>query len=120
MLLVIADVYFSLRKWLRSSVSLRLLRCVIVFFRAIVDKFDRVSVLSTGHGSLTLLIGHEGLDLLNIIKLTIGETQVIPLIETSPDGGQTVRGHNIEELRHVENVEELDTISDIEPHPVSV
>ena len=45
---------------------------------------------------------------------------MISLIETSPDGRKRVRSGQIEELWHVEDVEELDTVSDIEPHPVSV
>ena len=104
----------------RSSVPLWLLRRIIVIFLAIVDKLDGVGVLSTGVGSLTLLIRHEGLDLFNIVELTISETQMISLIETSPDGRKRVRSRKIKELWHVEDVEELDTVSDIEPHPVSV
>ena len=104
----------------RSSVPLRLLRRVIVVFLAPVHQLDRVGILSTGVGSLTLLVGHEGLDLLDDIELTVSETQVIPLIETSPDWRDRVRRCQVEELRHVENVEELDTVSDVEPHPVSV
>ena len=108
------------RSFLRSSVPLRLLRRIVVVFLAPVNQFDRVCVLSTGVGALTLLVGHEGLNLLDVVELAIGETQVIPLVETAPDGRDRVRRCQVEELRQVENVEELDTVSDVEPHPVSV
>ena len=45
---------------------------------------------------------------------------MVSLIETSPDGRQGVGRGEEEELGHVEDVQELDTVSDIEPHPVSV
>ena len=45
---------------------------------------------------------------------------MISLIETPPDGRERVRGSEVEELWHVEDVEELDAVANIEPHPVSV
>ena len=45
---------------------------------------------------------------------------MVPLIGSSPDRSQQVRDNQIEELRHVQNVEELGSVSDVEPHPVSI
>ena len=45
---------------------------------------------------------------------------MIPFVETAPDGSDSVRGGQVEELREVEDVEELGTVTNIEPHPVTV
>ena len=45
---------------------------------------------------------------------------MVPLVGTSPDWGEQVRGSDEEELWNVEHVDELGSISDVEPHPVSV
>jgi len=45
---------------------------------------------------------------------------MVSLIETPPDGRDGIGCGQEEELREVEDVEEFDTISDIEPHPISV
>ena len=57
---------------------------------------------------------------LDIVDLTIRETNVVPFVETAPDGRQCVRARKEEKLRHVEDVEELGAVADIEPHPVTV
>ena len=103
-----------------SSVSLRLLRCIVVVLLAIVDEFGGVSVLPTGHGALTLLINDEGFDLLDVIEFAIGEPKMVPFVKATPDRGDCVGGCQVDELRHVEDVEELASVAHVEPHPVSV
>ena len=104
----------------RSSVSLGLLLRVIVLLFALVDNLDCISVLSTGVRFLTLLVGNEWLYFIDIIEFTIREPKMVSLIETSPDGRQSIRRCQEKELGHVENVEEFPAIADIEPHPISV
>ena len=79
-----------------------------------------VDIIPTSHGPLTLLIGHEGLDFINIIELTVSESQMISLIKTAPDWGEHVGCCQEHELREVEDVEELGAIADAKPHPISV
>ena len=45
---------------------------------------------------------------------------MVSLIGLVPHGRQEVRDDQVEELRHVDDVQELGTVADIEPHPVSV
>lgn len=110
------------REWLllRSSVPLRLFLRVVVLFFALVDKLDSISILPTGVGALPLLIGDEGLDFIDIVELTVCEPQVIPFVETAPDGRDGVRRSQVDELGKIEDVKELGTVADIEPHPVTV
>ena len=103
-----------------SSVSLGLLRGVVVLFLAAVDEFDCIGVLPTRHGSLTLLVGDKGLNFLNIVEFAVGEPKMVPLVETSPDGRNGVRRCQVDELGHVENVEEFGAVPHVEPHPVTV
>lgn len=104
----------------RSSVPLRLLRGIVVLFLAIVDQFNGVGVLSTGHWLLSLLVSHERLHFFDIIELTIRKSQMVPFIQTSPYRGKGVWGSQVEKLGHVKDVKELGTITHVEPHPVSV
>ena len=45
---------------------------------------------------------------------------MISLISFVPHWSKDVRDEQVEELRHVDDVQELGTIADIKPHPVSV
>lgn len=85
-----------------------------------IDKLDGIRVLPSGHGLLSLLVGNERLSLIDIITLTVGETQMVTLIGLSPSGRKQVRDDQVEQLRHVDDIEELCAVADIEPHPVSV
>jgi len=67
-----------------------------------------------------LLIGHEWLVLINIVELTVGKTNVVALVKTSPHWREDVENYEEEELGHVENVKELGSVPDIDPHPVAV
>ena len=68
-----------------SSVALRLLRDVVVLFFSIVNQFDRIGVLSPSEGSLSLLISNKGLVFIDVVKLTISESNVVALVSTTPD-----------------------------------
>ena len=105
---------------LRSSVALRLLRDIIIFLLAVVNKLNLVGVLATSHWFFSLLICDKRLILFNIINLTISKTDVIPLVHASPNRSQDVGSRNEEELGHVENVQELGTVANIEPHPITI
>lgn len=104
-----------------SSVSDGLLRDVIVLLLTGVYKFDSIRVLSPSGRFLSLLIGHEGFNLIDIISdFSICESQMVSLVESSIGGGHQVGQGQEEQLRHVENVEELSTVAHVEPHPVTV
>ena len=103
-----------------SSVSLGLLGHVVVVFFVVVDQLDRVGVLTSCQGLLAHLVGDEGLVLFDVIDLTVGETDVVPFVLTAPHGRQNVRAAQEEELGHVEDIQELGAVADIEPHPVTV
>ena len=103
-----------------SSISLGLLLGIIVLFWTVIDELDAVSVLSTSIGLLTLLVSHKWLDFINIVEFTVGESQMVSLIETSPNGGERIWSRQEKELWHVEDVEELGTVTHVEPHPISV
>ena len=45
---------------------------------------------------------------------------MVSLIGLVPHGCQDVRDDQVEELRHVDDVQELGTVADVKPHPVSV
>jgi hypothetical protein len=66
------------------------------------------------------LIGNEWLYFIDIISFTISKSQMVSLIESSVSWSKQVRDCQKEELWHIDNIEELGTISDIKPHPVSV
>ena len=104
----------------RSSVSLGLLLRVIVLLFSLVNNLDCIGILSTGVRSLTLLVGDEWLYFIDIIEFTIRKPKMVSLIETSPDRRESIRRCQEEELGHVENVEELPAVADIEPHPISI
>ena len=103
-----------------SSISLWLLGRVVKVFVAIVDELDCVGILSPGHGLLTHLIFDEGLGFLDIVKLSIRKTEMVSLIISTEAGGQDVRDCHKEELGHVDQVHELISVSDVEPHPIPV
>ena len=103
-----------------SSVSLGLLRSIVVLFFTVVDELDGISILPSSHRSFTLLVGNEGLNIFNIIELTISETDMVPLISSTPDRSDQVGGGHEEELRDVENENKLHTIALVEPHPIPV
>ena len=103
-----------------SSVSEGLLRNVIVFFFASIDELDSVGVLPSCEGLLSLLVSDEGLGFIDIITFTISESEMISLVSLVPHGGKQIRNDQVEQLRHVNDVQKLGTIADIEPHPVSV
>ena len=103
-----------------SSVSLGLLGHVVVLLLAVVDELDLVGVLAASHRLLSLLVGDEGLILLDVIDFAISETDVVPFVHASPHGRKDVGARDEEELGHVENVEELGAVADVEPHPVAV
>ena len=103
-----------------SSVSLWLLLGVIVLFGAVVDELDGVGILSTSVGALPLLVGHERLHLVDIVELTVRKPKMVPFVETPPDGRDCVGCSQVDKLGQVEDVEELDAVASVEPHPVSV
>jgi hypothetical protein len=103
-----------------SSVSERLLRNVIVFFLAVVYEFDSIRVLSSGERLLSLLIGNEGFGFIDVITFTFSKSEMVSLILSVPHRCQNVRNDQEEKLGHVDNVQELGTVADIKPHPVSV
>ncbi len=103
-----------------SSVSEGLLRNVIVFFLTSVNELDSVGVLPSSEWLLSLLISDEGLGLIDIITFTIGESEMVSLVSSVPHGRKKIRDDQVEQLRHVDDVQKLGTIADIEPHPVSV
>lgn len=68
-----------------------------------------------------MLVGNEGLDLIDIITdFTISESQMVSLVQSSVSGCKQVRNGEIEELWHVDDVEELGAVANVEPHPVTV
>jgi hypothetical protein len=69
-----------------SSVSDGLLGDVVVLLLAAIDELDGVGVLSPGERLLPLLVGDEWLGLIDLITLTVGETQMVALVGSSPDG----------------------------------
>ena len=103
-----------------SSVSLGLLRSIIVVFLTFVDKLHCISVLPSSHRLLALLVGDERLGVVNIIELSISETDMVPFVSSSPDGSEQVRSGHKHELGDVENENKLNTITLVEPHPISV
>ena len=103
-----------------SSVSLGLLRHVVVIFFVVVNKLDRISVLTSGQWLLTRLVSNEGFILFDIIDFTISETNVIPFVLTAPHWSQNVRTTQEKELWHVEHIKEFGAVTDVEPHPVTV
>ena len=103
-----------------SSVSQRLLGYVVILFLSTVDQLNCVGVLSYCKWLLSFLVSNEGLSLINIVAFTLSESQMITFVSFAPNGGKQVRDDNVEELRHVDNIEEFSSISHIEPHPVTV
>ena len=103
-----------------SSVPERLLGNIVVFFFSVVYELNLVRVLLSGHGLLSLLVGNEGLDFIDIITFTICESQMVSLVSSSVGWSQQVRDDQVEELRHVDDIEKFVAISGVEPHPVSV
>lgn len=104
----------------KSSVSEGLLGNIIVFLFSTVDELDRIRVLPSSERLLPLLVGYEWLSFIDIITFTICESEMVSLIGLVPHGCQDVRDDQVEELRHVDDVQELGTVADVEPHPVSV
>lgn len=70
-----------------SPVSLRLLRSIVIFLDTIVNEFDRVCILPSGHWLLPLLIRYKWFIIFDIINFTICESNMIPFICTSPNRG---------------------------------
>ena len=103
-----------------SSVSLGLLRSIVVVFLTLVHNLNCISVLPSSVGLLALLVGHERLAVVNIIELSISETDMVPFVSSSPDGSEQVRSGHKHKLRNVENENKLHTITLVEPHPISV
>ena len=103
-----------------SSVSERLFGNIIVLFLSVINKLDRIWILSSGKRLLSLLICDEWLSFINIITLTISESEMVSLVSLVPHGWKQVRDDQIEKLGHVNDVQELCSVSDIKPHPVSV
>ena len=107
--------------WRRgSSISLWLLRNKVILFFSIIDQLNGVSVLSSSHWLLSLLIGNKWLGLIQVIDFSFGISQVISLIKSSEHRGEEIRCGQKEKLRHVKDVEELGSIPHIKPHPISV
>ena len=67
-----------------------------------------------------MLISNERLNFIDIITLSIGESQMVSLVSSSVGWSQQVRDHQVEKLRHVDDVQEFGTVPGVEPHPVSV
>lgn len=103
-----------------STVTLGLLLSIVVIFLSFVDNLDHVSVLTASVRLLSLHVGNEWLILVNVIELTVCETQMVALVKAAPDGSGGVRCRKEEKLGEVENVEELGTVAHVEPHPVTV
>lgn len=103
-----------------SSVSEGLFRNIIVFFLTFVDDLNNICVLPSTEWLLSFLIGNEGFCFIDIIDFTIGKSQMISLISSSPNWHKNIGNHKIEQLRHIKEIEKLCSVSDIEPHPISV
>jgi hypothetical protein len=103
-----------------SSVSEGLLRNIIVFLFSTVDELDGIRVLPSCERLLSLLVGYEWLSFINIVSFTFSESEMVSLIGLVPHGCQDIRDDQVEELRHVYDVQELGTVADVKPHPVSV
>jgi len=71
-----------------SSVSLGLLRSIIVVFLSIVNNLDSVSILPSSVRFFTLLVSDERLSVINIIEFSISETDMVSLIKSSPYGSE--------------------------------
>tara|TARA_B110001450_G_C17310613_1_gene355311 strand:- start:175 stop:504 length:330 start_codon:yes stop_codon:yes gene_type:complete len=97
-----------------------LLRNKVILFFSVIDQLDGVSVLSSGHWLLSLLIGNEWLGLIQIIDFTFSISQMVSLIKSSEHWRKEIRCGQEEKLWHVKDIEELGAISDIKPHPISV
>ena len=92
----------------------------VIFFLATVYELDGVGVLSSCDWFLSLIISYEWFIVINIIDFTLRVFEMISLIKSSPYWGQEIRTCEEEKLWNVNHVEELGTISNIKPHPVSV
>ena len=87
---------------------------------AVVNELDRVRILPSSEGFLSLLVSHKWLIFVNVVKFAVCKTDVVALIKTSPDGGEDVRESEEEELGYIENVQEFGSVPNVEPHPVAV
>jgi len=85
-----------------------------------VDELDSVGVLSSGKRLLSGLVGNERLDIFDVIFLTISVSEMVSLIDSSPDRSQEVTDNSEEHLGDVEDVNEFHSVSNVEPLPISV
>ena len=67
-----------------------------------------------------MLVGHKRLVFVDVVKFAICKTDVVALVKTSPNWREEIGDYEEEELGHVENVKELGSVPDIDPHPVAV
>ena len=85
-----------------------------------IDELYSIGVLPSSKRLLSLLISNKGFGFIDIVTFTVSESQMVSLIGLVPHGREQVRNHQVEELGHVNDVEEFRTIADIEPHPVTI